>query len=61
MHGRIRDVFILCCLGDAEWKSLAYGAPCIQLVRHGNGNITDAIFTIRIVIAEVESGNISLQ
>jgi hypothetical protein len=41
--------------GDAEWRSLAYGAPCIQLVRHGNREDNHP-FTIKIVIAEVESG-----
>ena len=44
-------------VGDAEWRSLAYGAPCIQLVQHENENLEQsAAFTIRIVIAEVESG-----
>ena len=31
---------------------MAYGAPCIQLVRLGGREL----FTIRVVIAEVESG-----
>jgi hypothetical protein len=39
-------------VGDAEWRLLAYGAPCIQLIRDSPGSA----FTIRVVIAEVESG-----
>ena len=45
----------VCVSGDAEWKSVAYGAPCIQLIRHGNGG-PNSMFTIRVVVAEVESG-----
>ena len=54
---RITTVCVCVCVlvGDTEWKSVAYGAPCIQLVRHGNGD-PNAPFTIRVVIAEVESG-----
>ena len=45
----------VCVSGAAEWKSVAYGAPCIQLIRHGNGG-PNSMFTIRVVVAEVESG-----
>lgn len=34
---------------------MAYGAPCIQLIRLGGGE-QSTLFTIRVVIAEVESG-----
>ena len=40
--------------GDAEWKNLAYGAPCIQLMRETTEH--NSPFHIKIVIAEVESG-----
>ena len=41
---------------DAEWKSVAYGAPCIQLMRETTKH--NCPFHIKIVIAEVESGNV---
>ena len=40
--------------GDAEWKSLAYGVPCIQLARENTEH--NSPFHIKLVIAEVESG-----
>ena len=49
-------VYLCACAGDAEWKSVAYGAPCIQLMREAK-DLT-APFSIRIVIAEVESGKL---
>ncbi len=41
-------------VGDAEWKSVAYGAPCIQLTKETTD--PNSPFSIKIVIAEVESG-----
>ena len=39
---------------DVEWKSVAYGAPCIQLMKETTDH--NSPFNIKIVIAEVESG-----
>ena len=41
---------------DAEWKPVAYGAPCIQLMRESTKH--NCPFHIKIVIAEVESGTL---
>ncbi len=43
---------------DAQWKSLAYGAPCIQLMRENTDH--NSPFHIKVVIAEVESGTYKL-
>ena len=40
--------------GDSEWKSVAYGVPCILLMRETVEN--NSPFYIKLVIAEVESG-----
>ncbi len=42
---------------DTQWKSLAYGAPCIQLMRETTEH--NSPFHIKIVIAEVESGKMT--
>ena len=40
--------------GDAEWRSVAYGAPCLQLMRLTTEH--NSPFKMKIVMAEVESG-----
>lgn len=44
----------LVALGRGEWSSIAYGAPCILLIRETTA--TDSPFQVRFVIAELESG-----
>lgn len=39
---------------NAQWRSVAYGAPCIQLMRETTEH--NSPFHIKVVIAEVESG-----
>ncbi len=46
----------ICTLGSGQWKSLAYGAPCIQLMRETTAH--NSPFHIKLVIAEVESGTV---
>ena len=42
--------------GDAEWKMLAYGVPCILLQRVSTEH--NSPFTVKVVIAELETGSI---
>ena len=41
-------------LDDKEWKSMAYGAPCILLLKETPD--PDSPFVVKLVIAELESG-----
>ena len=44
----------LVALAHGEWSSVAYGAPCILLVKHTTA--PDSPFQVRLAIVEVESG-----
>ena len=44
----------LISLEEGEWRSVAYGAPCILLLRHSLA--PDATFEVHLVIADLDSG-----